>query len=84
MNVGACLKKKTTGYALEQLIMGSEGTLGIITQVTLKLQPLAPYRFDVLAMFDSVEKAARLVPAVIKAGLNPTSIEFMDNSHNLL
>ena len=80
MNVGACLKKKTTGYALEQLIMGSEGTLGIITKVTLKLQPLAPYRFDVLAMFDSVEKAARLVPAVIKAGLNPTSIEFMDNS----
>ena len=67
-------------YALEQLIMGSEGTLGIITEVTLKLQPLPPYRFDVLAMFDTVEKAARLVPTVIKAGLNPTSIEFMDNS----
>ncbi len=80
MHVGACLKKKTTGYALEQLIMGSEGTLGIITQVTLKLQPLPPYRFDVLAMFDTVEKAARLVPTIIKAGLNPTSIEFMDNS----
>ena len=80
MHVGACLKKKTTGYALEQLIMGSEGTLGIITEVTLKLQPLPPYRFDVLAMFDTVEKAARLVPTVIKAGLNPTSIEFMDNS----
>ena len=80
LHVGACLKKKTTGYALEQLIMGSEGTLGIITEVTLKLQPLPPYRFDVLAMFDTVEKAARLVPTVIKAGLNPTSIEFMDNS----
>ena len=80
MHVGACLKKKTTGYALEQLIMGSEGTLGIITQVTLKLQPLPPYRFDVLAIFDNIEAAARLVPAVIKAGLNPTSIEFMDNS----
>ena len=66
MHVGACLKKKTTGYALEQLIMGSEGTLGIITQVTLKLQPLPPYRFDVLAMFDTVEKAARLVPTIIK------------------
>lgn len=80
VEVGACLKKNTTGYCLEQLIAGSEGTLGIITKVTLKLQPLAPYRFDILAIFDDIRKAARLVPRVIKAGLNPTSVEFMDNS----
>lgn len=80
LHVGARLKKKTTGYCLEQLILGSEGTLGIITQATLRLQPLPPYRFDVLAVFDNIESAAGLVPKVIKAGLNPTSIEFMDNS----
>lgn len=80
LHVGARLQKKTTGYCLEQLIMGSEGTLGIITEATLRLQPLPPYRLDVLAVFDNIEQAAGLVPRVIKAGLDPTSIEFMDNS----
>lgn len=80
LHVGARLEKKTTGYCLEQLIMGSEGTLGIITEATLRLQPLPPYRIDVLAVFENIEQAAGLVPRVIKAGLNPTSIEFMDNS----
>ncbi len=80
VNMGARLQKKTTGYCLEQLIMGSEGTLGIITKVTLKLKPLLPYSFDILAIFIDVTKAIDLVPKVLKAGLNPTSIEFMDNN----
>lgn len=79
VELGARLKKKSTGYCLEQLIMGSEGTLGIITKATLKLQPLPPYRFDLLAIFTDVDKAADLVPKVIKAGITPTSVEFMDN-----
>ena len=81
VQVGARLKKCSTGYCMEQLIMGSEGTLGIITKATLKLQPLPPYRFDLLAVFDSPEKALKVVPEIIKAGLNPTSIEYMDNSY---
>jgi glycolate oxidase len=80
VELGARLKKKSTGYCLEQLIMGSEGTLGIITKATLKLLPLAPYRLDVLAIFTDVEKATGIVPILVKAGLNPTSVEFMDNS----
>ena len=81
-NLGARLKKKTTGYCLEQLIMGSEGTLGIITKATLKLLPLAPYKVDVAAVYDDLDKAVTLVPSLLKAGLEPTSVEFMD--HNFL
>lgn len=80
VELGARLKKCSTGYCLDQLIMGSEGTLGIITKATLKLLPLAPYKLDVLAIFTEVEKATGIVPILIKAGLNPTSVEFMDNS----
>ena len=81
VKVGARLKKCSTGYCMEQLVMGSEGTLGIITKATLKLLPLCPYRFDVLAVFDTPEKALDLVPMIMQSGINPTSIEYMDNSY---
>lgn len=77
--LGARLKKCSTGYCLEQLVMGSEGTLGIITGATLKLLPLAPYKLDIFVVFTDVQKAVELVPRLVKAGLNPTSVEFMDN-----
>ena len=79
IEVGARLKKCSTGYCLEQLVMGSEGTLGIITKATLKLLPLCPYKLDILAIFTELDKAIGVVPNLIKAGLNPTSVEFMDN-----
>lgn len=79
-NLGARLKKCSTGYCLDQLVIGSEGTLGIITKATLKLLPLAPYKMDVLAIFTDVQKATGIVPILVRAGLNPTSVEFMDNS----
>jgi len=78
--LGATLKKCSTGFCLDQLIIGSEGTLGIITKATLKLVPLAPYKLDVLAVFTDLAKATALVPKLVKAGLNPTSVEFMDNN----
>lgn len=77
--LGARLNKKTTGYCLEQLIMGSEGTLGIITRATIKLQPLPPFKADILAIFTDLHEAIGIVPLLIKAGLNPTSVEFMAN-----
>lgn len=61
--------------------MGSEGTLGIITKATLKLQPIPPYRFDLLAVFSDPEQALDVVPKIMQAGINPTSVEYMDNSY---
>ncbi|WP_405381067.1 FAD-binding oxidoreductase [Phascolarctobacterium sp.] len=81
VEVGARLKKCSTGYCMEQLVMGSEGTLGIITKATLKLLPLPPFRFDVLAVFLDPHMALSLVERINKAGINPTSIEYMDNSY---
>jgi glycolate oxidase len=79
VNVGARIQKCSTGYCLEQLVAGSEGTLGIITKVTLKLRPLPPYKFDLVAIFEDEKKALALPNKILKAGIEPTSIEFMDN-----
>lgn len=81
VKLGSRLKKCSTGYCLDQLVIGSEGTLGVITKATLKLLPLCPYRLDILAIFTDLKKALSLVPALLKAGLNPTSVEFMDNGY---
>lgn len=78
--LGTRSKKNTTGYCLDQLVIGSEGTLGIITEVTLKLLPQAPYKADVLAVFTDQAKAIGIVPVLLREGLDPTSVEFMDNA----
>ena len=68
VQLGARLQKQTTGYCLEQLIIGSEGTLGIITQITVKLLPLPKYSMDLLAVFESPEDAIGTVNKLIMAG----------------
>ena len=54
---------------------------GIITKVTVKLIPLPPYRIDVLAIYTDPKKALYMVPKLLKAGVDPTSVEYMDNSY---
>lgn len=80
VELGARLAKKSTGYALDQLIIGSEGTLGIVTEATLKLQALPTYTADILAIFTDMEKALSLPNKILKAGMQPISIEFMDTN----
>ena len=80
MDVGARLKKQSTGYALEQLIIGSEGTLAIVTEATLKLQALPQNTIDMLAIFNDVDKALKLPNKILKAGINPISLELMDTN----
>lgn len=79
ITLGARLQKQSTGYCLDQLIIGSEGTLGIITSATVKLLPKPQFTLDLLAVFNDVESAIGVVNKVIKAGITPTCVEFMDN-----
>ena len=79
LHLGARLTKMTTGYCLDQLIIGSEGTLGIITKATVKLLPNPKHLIDLLAVFPDIDSAIGIVNKVIKAGITPTCVEFMDN-----
>ncbi len=79
LNLGGKLRKDVTGYDLIHLLTGSEGTLGIITKITLSLMPLPGSRAALLALFGSVKEAISVVPQLLAVGrIIPTSIEFMD------
>jgi glycolate oxidase len=67
------------GYDLLALITGSEGLLGVIVEITVKLLPIPPCAQALLASFDSVEDAGGAVAAIIGAGLLPAGLEMMDN-----
>jgi glycolate oxidase len=77
---GANTLKNSTGYNLTQLMVGSEGTLGIITKIVLKLQPYPSQQLLMLAAFDSTEKACAAVAAIFQAGVTPSALEFMERS----
>jgi glycolate oxidase len=70
--------KDVTGYNMPQLFVGSEGTLGVVTEVTLKLVALPRYRRTLLAPFDDLIKAAAAVPAIMRTGVVPCALEFME------
>ena len=71
--------KDVTGYNMVQLMVGSEGTLGIYTKIIIKLLPLPTAKIDLLALFADVETAVNVVPLIMTKGrIIPTGIEFMD------
>jgi glycolate oxidase len=70
--------KATTGYDLTQLIIGSEGTLAIVTEATLKLYPRLGHVATVLAPFSSMEGITATVPAVVAGGVGPMILEYID------
>ncbi|MBI2605965.1 MAG: FAD-binding protein [Deltaproteobacteria bacterium] len=75
---GGKLLKNSTGYNLTQLLIGSEGTLAVITKIFLKLIPMPTRKSLVLAPFDSLEKPAAAVAALFQAGLTPSACEYME------
>jgi glycolate oxidase len=77
--LGTRLNKSSTGYCLEQLVIGSEGTLGVITEITLKLVSLPKHVLDLLAVFPNSDSAIAFISIIAKAGVSPTCLEFMDN-----
>ncbi|HUV41985.1 MAG TPA: FAD-linked oxidase C-terminal domain-containing protein [Sedimentisphaerales bacterium] len=79
VRLGGKLVKNVTGYNLTQLMVGSEGTLGIFTKIFLRLLPLPKASVDLLCLFSSVQEAIEVVPKIITGGgIIPTAIEFMD------
>ncbi len=75
---GANVLKNSTGYNLTQLMVGSEGTLGIVTKIVLKLIPLPKYDLLMLAPFRSLEKASEAVSAIFRAGITPSAMELVE------
>ena len=80
IHTGVQTSKGVVGYDLTRLLIGSEGTLGIITKMTLRLLPLPEAVRAMTAVFDKLETAAETVSEVIRRGIIPRTIEFMDNA----
>jgi glycolate oxidase len=75
---GANVLKNATGYNLTQLMVGSEGTLGIITKIVLRLLPHPTHDVLFLVPFFDARVACEAVPAIFKAGIIPSGLEFME------
>ena len=75
---GADVLKNATGYNLTQLLVGSEGTLGIITKIVLRLIPHPTHNLLMLVPFYNAEEACRAVSAIFKKGITPSGLEFME------
>lgn len=80
LNLGGKVVKNSSGYSLKDMIIGSEGTLGIITQATLKLLPLPQYSISLLVPFPNIAMALETVPKILQSNTNPTAIEFMERA----
>ncbi|NMA69180.1 MAG: FAD-binding protein [Desulfitobacterium sp.] len=71
--------KNVTGYDLTALFTGSEGTLGIITEILVKLNPMPEARKSLLGVFDDIDKAGNAISAIIRNKVIPATLEIMDN-----
>jgi len=78
IRTGGETMKGVVGYDLTKLMVGSEGTLGIITKIIIKLLPLPEAKKTMLVLFDSIDGAAKGVSAIIQNKIIPTTLEFMD------
>lgn len=78
IQTGGKLAKDVAGYDLTRLFVGSEGTLGVITEAILKLIPLPEHKKTLLATYADIDDAARTVSAIIENRIIPATLEFMD------
>ena len=78
LELGGKIVKNSSGYSLKDLVIGSEGTLCVITRAVLKLLPLPKKTLSLLVPFDIFTEAAAVVPKIIKSKAIPTAIEFME------
>jgi len=80
INTGVRTMKGVVGYDLTKIFVGSEGTLGIITQIILRLIPMPEDRKTLMVVFRTVEDAATAVSRIISSKIVPSNLEFMDNA----
>ena len=77
VNFGGKTVKSSSGYDLKDLIIGAEGTLGVITKAILKILPLPKFDISLLVPFSDLERAIGAVPAIVRSESEPTAVEFM-------
>ncbi|KIX15511.1 FAD-binding oxidoreductase [Dethiosulfatarculus sandiegensis] len=80
MRTGSNTMKTSSGYNLTQLFVGCEGTLGVVTEITLKINPRPTANSTALATFDKMEQAGRAVTDIMKSGIIPSVLEIIDNA----
>ena len=80
LRTGGPVVKSSSGYDLTQLIVGSEGTLALVTEVTLRLTPVLEYATTLLVAFDALAAVAGVVPSLLASGLAPSILEYLDQA----
>jgi glycolate oxidase len=75
---GGKMVKRSTGYDLTQLVIGSEGTLALVTRAWLKLYPRAPHQATLLAPFTTLDQVTAAVPELVRSGVGPLVLEYID------
>jgi len=83
LNLGGKLLKDNSGYNLLQLIMGSEGTLAIMTKIIFRLYPEDKYTASVVVAFENINYASNAVLEIIKSGVSPLAVEYQDRYLNV-
>jgi len=78
VRTGSICMKSVSGYDLTRLFVGSEGTLGIITEITLKVNPRPPMNSTAMATFETLEDAGRAVSEIMYSGIIPSALEVVD------
>ncbi len=78
IRTGGKYVKSSTGYDLTQILIGSEGTLALVTEITLKLAPLLAHRATLLAPFTTLEQVTGAVPRIVSLGTAPLMLEYID------
>lgn len=78
IRTGGPVMKSSSGYDITQLMIGSEGSLGLVTEVTLKLSPVLEHSATFLVAYADLDAVSRTVPQIVSSGLSPSMLEYLD------